>query len=83
MKICDYTMPELRYFLAECNFTEDEEVLFLLRTKDYPLEKCAEEMNVSTATVDRIHKRIKIKMGLITNEMYKSGFARHNGQNAN
>jgi predicted DNA-binding protein (UPF0251 family) len=62
-------MPEIRVFLAECNFTEEEETLFLLRCKDVPLELCAERMNVSVKTIDRLHKKVKDKMGRITNEM--------------
>ena len=74
MKICDFTMPEVRFFLAECNFTKDEEDLFLLRVKDTPLERCAEAMNVSTKTIDRLHKKVKDKIGrTIRNEMYQGG----------
>lgn len=70
MKICDFTMPEIRNLLAECNFTEDEEILFLFRIKDVPLEKCAEKMNLSVATVCRINQKIRDKVQRI--EMYQS-----------
>lgn len=62
MKICEFVKPEIDYFLAECNFTEDEEKLFLLRTKDIPLEECAEQMEVSVSTVYRINKSMKTKI---------------------
>lgn len=62
MKICDFTMPEIRYLLAECNFTKDEQELFLMRTKDVSLEDCAEKMNVSVATVDRLSKKVRNKI---------------------
>lgn len=62
MKICDFTMPEIRYLLAECNFTKDEQELFLMRTKDVSLEDCAEKMNISVATVDRLSKKVKNKI---------------------
>lgn len=75
MKICDFTMPEVRYLLAECNFTKEEETLFLMRSKDIPLEMCAENMNISIKTVDRLHKKVKDKIGRIINEMHKCGFA--------
>ena len=75
MKICDFTMPEIRVFLTECNFTEDEKSLFLMRAKDIPLEVCAENMNVSIKTVDRLHKKVKDKIGRVLNEVCKSGFA--------
>lgn len=78
MKICDFTMPEIRFFLAECNFTKDETELFLLRTKDTSLENCAEKMNVSVKTIDRLHKKVKDKMERVTNEMYQGGFTNRN-----
>lgn len=62
MKICDFTMPEIRYLLAECNFTKDEQELFLMRTKDVSLEDCAEKMNISVATVDRLSKKVRNKI---------------------
>jgi DNA-directed RNA polymerase specialized sigma24 family protein len=65
LKICEFTMPEIRYLLAECNFTEDERTLFDMRCVDVPLEECAERMNVSISTVNRLNKRIKQKVGKI------------------
>ena len=62
MKICEFTMPEIRFILAERNFTEDENILFLLRCDDVPLERCAELMNVSVSTVKRLNRRLKDKI---------------------
>ena len=62
MKICEFTMPEIRYLLAECNFTEDERTLFDMRCVDVPLEECAERMNVSLSTANRLNRRIKQKV---------------------
>ena len=62
MKICEFTMPEIRFILAESNFTEDENILFLLRCDDVPLERCAELMNVSVSTVKRLNRRLKDKL---------------------
>ena len=56
-------MPEIRFILAEGNFTEDENILFLLRCDDVPLERCAELMNVSVSTVKRLNRRLKDKIG--------------------
>lgn len=75
MKLCDFTLPEVRYFLQECNFTKDERVLFELRTKDIPLEQCAEQLEVSLSTANRINKRIKEKVRKI--EVCKSGITRN------
>ena len=62
MKICEFTKPEIRYLLAESNFTEAERTLFNLRCVDIPLEECAERMNVSLSTAKRLNKRIKCKI---------------------
>lgn len=69
MKICEMIMPEIRIALAECNFTEEEEQLFMLRCRDIPLEECAERMNMSVSTTNRIYKRVKDKVKRI--EMYQ------------
>lgn len=63
MKVSDYTKRQLYHLQAFCNFTPDEERLFvLLQDGKLSLEQCGERMNVSTATVKRIHKRIKSKI---------------------
>ena len=62
MKICEFTRPEIRFILAESNFTEDENILFLLRCDDVPLERCAELMNVSVSPVKRLNRRLKDKI---------------------
>ena len=62
MKISDFVKVEIEHILAESNFTKEEEELFLLRTKDVPLEQCAELLNVSVSTVKRVNKRIKLKI---------------------
>lgn len=62
MKICDYTQTELDYLQVVCNFTDEENTLFLLRSKDIPLEECAERMNISVPTVKRISQRVNAKI---------------------
>ena len=62
MKLCEFTKPEVRFILAESNFTEAERTLFDMRCADIPLEECAERMNVSVSTVKRLNKRIKTKI---------------------
>lgn len=62
MKIYDFTMPELNYFRDNCNFTEEERILFDYRAKNIPLETCAEIMNVSISTAKRISKRVNNKI---------------------
>lgn len=62
MKICSLTKREIEYCMEECNFTEPEEMLFRMRCKDIPLERCAEEMNISVSTVKRLSRRMKNKI---------------------
>ena len=62
MKIYDFTVPELNYFREYCNFTEEVRMLFDYRSKNIPLETCAEIMNVSISTINRISKRINKKI---------------------
>lgn len=65
MKICDFTVPEIAYLVDQCNFTDDELELFKLRTKDVPLERCAEEMNLSVSAVKRRSKKLNNKINKI------------------
>lgn len=62
MKIYDFTVPELKYFRENCNFTEEEMTLFEYRSKNIPLETCAEIMNVSISTAKRISRRVNNKI---------------------
>lgn len=62
MKIYDFTVPELDYFRQYCNFTDEEQILFDYRSKNIPLETCAEIMNVSISTAKRISKRVNNKI---------------------
>lgn len=62
MKICDFTKPEIEYLLAECNFTKEQLDFFKLRADDIPIEKCAEIMNISISTANRISKKVNKKI---------------------
>lgn len=62
LKIPDFTKRDINYLLENCNFTKQEEQLFLLRNEEYSLENCAEIMNVSISTVYRISKKMKKKI---------------------
>lgn len=62
MKISEFVKADIKHILAESNFTKEEEELFLLRTKDVPLEECADIMNVSNSTIYRINRKIKNKI---------------------
>jgi len=62
MKICEYVKPELDMFLAECNFTEDERIVFLCLSKGYTVEFTAEKCNMGISTIKRIKNRIRAKI---------------------
>lgn len=62
MKISDFTVPELRVLVQECNFTKDEIVLFNLRARDITLEECAEIMNMSVSSIKRISQHVMWKI---------------------
>ena len=54
MKIYDFTIPELNYLRENCNFTNEEQMLFDYRAKNIPLESISEIMNISVSTAKRI-----------------------------
>lgn len=62
LKITDYTQKEIDHILFMANFTEREKILFNLRGKEFTLEECAEKMNCSKSTIDRLNKKIKHKI---------------------
>lgn len=66
MQIRDFTRTEADYLETVCNFTQDEYELFQIRLQDTPLEVCAERMQISIPTVNRLHRRVleKIKREL-------------------
>lgn len=62
MKLYVFTKKDIDRFLTERNFTPDEEKLFRLRCQEYTLEYCAEQMNVSISTINRLSKRVNNKI---------------------
>jgi hypothetical protein len=62
LKVYDFTVPELNYFRTYCNFTDEERALFEYRAKNYPLEYCAELMNVSISTAKRLSRKVNNKI---------------------
>ena len=62
MVISEFTKPEIKYLIDNCNFTEAEETFFLLRTKGETLLDISEMMNVSRRTADNYSKKVKRKI---------------------
>lgn len=65
MSIADYTRRELEYFLKECNFTDQQEIFFNLRSKGFSIEYCAEQMNISVSCANVLSKKIKSKINRV------------------
>lgn len=55
-------------YKCKMNLTEDEEKIFDMLTKNYSVVKIADIMQMSTRTVDRRIKNIKLKMDSVTNK---------------
>lgn len=62
MKVTDFIKPEIDYIKANANLTEREDMLFTLRNKEYSIEECAEKMNCSVSTINRLNKSMKKKI---------------------
>lgn len=62
MKIPNFTKPELEYIVEQANLTEREETLLWLRNNEHSLEECAEMMDFSLSTINRISKSMKAKI---------------------
>lgn len=62
MRIPDFVKSEIDIIKENANMTPREEQLFFLRNKEYSLEECAEYMNCSMSTVNRLNKRMKKKI---------------------
>lgn len=62
MKIRDFTKPELDMFRENCNFSDSELEYFNLRAKDKSNVEISLAMNISTAQVSKLAKRVKSKM---------------------
>lgn len=51
-------------YKSKMNLTEDEEKIFDMLTKNYSVIKISDVMQMSTRTVDRRIKNIKLKMNV-------------------
>lgn len=62
MRIPDFVKSEIDYIKANANMTPREDQLFDLRNKEISLENCAEIMNCSVSTINRLNKSMKKKI---------------------
>ena len=62
IQIRDFTVPELDKFRELCNFTPYERLYFELKARDKSNIEIAFEMNISTAQVSKLAKRVRTKI---------------------
>lgn len=60
MKVHDLTIPQIEYYRTFCNFDEMEDALFLLRSKNTPLERCAEVLKYDN--VKKLSRKVNNKV---------------------
>ena len=61
-RINDFVEWELQKFRDECNFSDEELQYFNMRAKDKSNIEIALTMNVSESKVNKLAKRVKMKM---------------------
>lgn len=65
MNLSFLSREKSKEYKEKMNLTEDEEKIFDMLTKNYSVVKIADVMQMSTRTVDRRIKNIKLKMGVV------------------
>jgi len=62
MIIADFTKPELDYLRDNCNFVGDEIYLFEARSRGVPLERIAEDLNMSPSAARALSRKVNKKI---------------------
>lgn len=62
MIVSNFTTPELNYFRASCNFVGKEKDVFELRSQGIPLERIAEDLDLSVEGVKKISVKVNRKI---------------------
>lgn len=62
MKISDFTLPEIEYFRANCNFVNLEIEVFEKRARGIPLEEIDENLNISYDYARQISRKVNKKI---------------------
>lgn len=65
MKIYEFTIPQIEYYRTFCNFDERELAVFDLRSKNIPLDRCAEILQYDD--IKKISRRVNNKVIKMTN----------------
>ena len=67
MIISDFTKPEIDFLIANCNFTENERKLFLLRCGGYSLDEITDiflndKVPLARDTIGRLSQKVNRKI---------------------
>ena len=65
MVVSDFTVPELEHFRAKCNFVGNEVEVFELRSKGIPLERIAEQLNMSYEGIKKVSSKVNRKINRV------------------
>lgn len=65
MLVSDFTVPELEHFRANCNFVGNEIQVFELRSRGIPLERIAEELNMSYEGIKKVSIKVNRKINKV------------------
>lgn len=65
MVVSDFTVPELERLREKCNFVGHEEKVFELRSRGIPLERIAEEMNMSYEGIKKVSRKVNNKINRV------------------
>lgn len=62
MNIKDFTEGEIEYLLSRCNFVNEEKPLFLMRARGIPIERIAEELEMSYSNARKLSQKVNKKI---------------------
>jgi len=65
MVVSDFTVPELDYYRANCNFVGAERQVFELRSQGIPLESIAETLDMSVEGIKKVSRKVNNKISKV------------------
>ena len=65
MLVSDFTVPELKHLRENCNFVGNEKQVFELRSQGIPLERIAEELNMSYEGIKKVSCKVNRKINRV------------------
>lgn len=65
MVVSDFTVPELDFYRANCNFVGAERQVFELRSQGIPLERIAETLDMSVEGIKKVSRKVNNKISKV------------------